>query len=195
MFYPCNEGLKGKDIHMKRIIVLVAFSALCVPANASASELLKDVSEIYLGIEFQGLPEAQVGKLKSKLEQNMRKAGLKVAGAGTLAEYEHWRETQLKIDPLRTPVVTVTCSVMTAKGGQHAYAITVHVEKMGFVETSEGPVVLSVEPSKQKFRAAMASSTLYPSELVIGINRDMNVVATEVENKFGEFLAAWEAGN
>jgi hypothetical protein len=177
----------------KPIILLAALAVLCVPGRTSASELLKDVAEVYLGIEFQGLPEAQVGKLKSKLEQNARKAGLKVAGTGTLAEYEQWRESQTKSDPMRTPVVTVTCSVMTAKGGQHAYAITVHVEKMGFVETSDGPVVLALEPTKQKFRAAMASSTLFPSELVIGINRDLNVVATEVENKYGEFLAAWEA--
>jgi hypothetical protein len=174
-------------------ITAFIMAALCMPVCTSASELLKDVSDVYLGIEFQGMPEAQVGKLKGKLEHNARKAGLKVAGTGTLSEYEHWRDNETKTDTLRTPVVTVTCSVMTAKGGQHAYAITVHVEKMGFVETSDGPVLLSVEPSKQKFRAAMASATLFPSELVIGINRDMNEVATEVENKFGEFLSAWEA--
>jgi hypothetical protein len=183
-----------KTMTIKPILALAVIVTFGLHERATASELLKDVSELYLGIEFQGMPESHVSKLKSKLEQNTRKAGLKVAGSGTLSDYETWRDSETKTDTLRTPVVTVTCSVMTAKGGQHAYAITVHVEKMGFVETSDGPVILNIEPSKQKFRAAMASSTLYPSNLVIGINRDLNVVATEVENKFGEFLAAWEAG-
>ncbi len=177
---------------MKRIIVLVALIALCVPTLANANELLKDVSEVYLGVEFKGLPDANVGRLKTKLEQNAKKAGLKVVGSGTLEEYEQWRDGQSQKEAFQTPVVTVTCSLMTAKGGVHAYAILIHVERMGFVEMSDGPVTLSVEPSKQKFRAGMATASLFPSELVIGLNRDMTVVIQEVETKFDEFLGAWK---
>ncbi len=176
---------------MKITMIVAVLVALGIPTHACANELLKDVSEIYIGIEFKGLPDASVGPLKSKLEQSAKKAGLKVVGSGTMDEYEQWCDKQQKKEVLLTPVVTVTCSVMTAKGGVHAYAACVHVERMGFVEMKDGPFTLSVEPSKQKFKAGMATATLFPSDLVIGLNRDMTVVGQEVETKFEEFLTAW----